>query len=256
MCILKNTTVKIYAKTCLDGKNFRAFTVWILPYISMLGSAVLCYLLYIQEKNDLRQCLLCFGGQVLMMCAGLVLCAALRQGREAWYSCAAEGREPSGWQIFYWLRPGKSARAFSVRFLIAVRKIGWFSLLLFPGTALFGTEIFRVYRGYILNVADAILLCASALCIISGMVFSAILCEKYSLVFQLLSVYPQSKTLDLLKKSAELTEGKCMRIFVFRLSYLPWMLTCAAGIPMFYAVPYYYVGTACLRRTLLPNKTR
>ncbi len=68
----------------------------------------------------------------------------------------------------------------------------------------------------------------------------SLVCAPY-----LLAGSPEIGGTRAVKESLKKTRGSLGEIMLFRLSFLPWFLFCAAGLPVFFVLPYYRQSMAC-----------
>lgn len=89
--------------------------------------------------------------------------------------------------------------------------------------------------------AAGILLLAAA-----GLIFYGVTVQKYSKAVFFLACYPDFTPLDALRESVKRTKGRLGEIFLFKLSFAPWLLLCMGILPALYVIPYYKQSVTCL----------
>ncbi len=79
----------------------------------------------------------------------------------------------------------------------------------------------------------------------TGFVFYSFSVQKYARAPFIFAAYPLLGIKDIIRLSAESGEKRAAELLRFKLGFLPWLLSCAAIIPLLYVVPYYKQSLTC-----------
>jgi len=149
--------------------------------------------------------------------------------------------------LFYYFRgPGLYLKSLMLRTHIISRSILWTALCCAPGAALvyFDLTVLKVYTSvsqeqYTGQFTAIILLWIGGILIFLGIILGIVLSGRYFAAPYLLIEQPDMGILQAIKISVRYTKSRRGDIFLFRLSFLPWLVSCIALIPALYVVPYY-----------------
>ncbi len=74
---------------------------------------------------------------------------------------------------------------------------------------------------------------------VCGAIFYFIAMQKYFIAEYLFSSNPRLGAWTAIKQSKNLLDGHITEIVRFKLSFLPWFMSCIFVVPAFYFLPYY-----------------
>lgn len=191
--------------------------------------------------------------QVALFALTFGLLGALRAGRTAWLYCSACGKEPSGVQFRFWLRRGRGFRAAALFLVLRIRKAAWTVLLSLPGGAVLTAGVLLADRQS--GTVRLFTVAGGATCLVIGVAFASLICQKYALAPILLARAPHKSVRSAVRGSCSLMEDDCARLLRLKLSFLPWAVVCLAVIPLVYVVPYYQQTKTCMLRGILRAHT-
>lgn len=144
-----------------------------------------------------------------------------------------------------WLRPPFIFESIKMRALMllikALELIMW---LFIPAAVTLGGAAFALRSPLPVGVILPWAACCLAL-LLTGLFFyflstGSLVCAPY-----LLASGNEKNGFHAVKASLRKTKGSLGSILLFRLSFLPWFLLCAAGLPVFFVLPYYRQSMAC-----------
>ncbi len=81
---------------------------------------------------------------------------------------------------------------------------------------------------------------------VAGLLFYCVFVQRYSKSMFFLACYKDFSAGDAITESVRRTRGKVSDIFLFKLSFVPWMMLCAGILPAIYVIPYYKQSLTCL----------
>ena len=236
--------VKLTAKTCLAGRNGKAFLLLFGRAVLsvLLGAGGYCLRVFAPETQNTAWVT---AGEIALLFVSVWLLSALRQGTAAWFLRCARGKRTSTAQVLYWIRHARSLKSRALHVAIRIRKTGWFVLFQIPCAALLVIWYYCRSRGRISGLPSYITLGGAVLCGVVGIVFTLLLCQQYGLGLYLLADDPSLTVRDAVRKSRAYMQPHCGKLLRLKLSFLPWFLSCVLIIPIVYVAPYYCQSVAC-----------
>lgn len=124
-------------------------------------------------------------------------------------------------------------------------KLFW--LAFFEFVPFCGALVFAAYaenRAVSLKAAYAVLAGAAVLAVI-GLFFWLVFIQRYSKSMFYLACYKDLTALEAIGESVRKTRGRLAEIFLFKFSFAPWLLLCAAVVPALFVIPYYKQSVTC-----------
>ena len=124
-------------------------------------------------------------------------------------------------------------------------KLLW--LLLFEAipAAFFTVFALRIARQPVSLKASAALLIGSAALAAAGLLFWGIAVQRYARAGFYLAAYGDISPVQAVSMSVKRCREELTELFLFKLSFLPWLLLCAAILPALYVIPYYKQSVTC-----------
>lgn len=124
-------------------------------------------------------------------------------------------------------------------------KLLW--LLLFEAipAAFFTVFALRIARQPVSLKASAALLIGSAVLAAAGLLFWGIAVQRYARAGFYLAAYGDISPVQAISMSVKRCREELTELFLFKLSFLPWLLLCAAILPALYVIPYYKQSVTC-----------
>ena len=208
-----------------------------------------------RTSSDLRGTVLCAAGECLLLALSVWLQSALRQGKLAWHICRSVGRQPSGTQILFWMRYARSVKSRCLYAVVRVRKTAWLLLLNSPCAALLGAWYYAQNTGQLQTLPSRIVLGGAVVCGLTGVVFTMLLNQQYAAAAYLLAVDPSLSVRQSVRESRRRMAESCGKMMLFKLSFLPWFLSCVLLIPLIYVIPYYQQGCVCMLQKILSGSS-
>lgn len=124
-------------------------------------------------------------------------------------------------------------------------KLMW--LLLFEAIPAAVAALFalRISRQAVSLKASVALLIGTAVLAAVGLVFWGIAVQRYARAEFYLASYGDISPVRAISMSVKRSRDEAADIFLFKLSFLPWLLLCVAALPALYVVPYYKQSVTC-----------
>ena len=187
--------------------------------------------------------------------------APLKLGITRWYYELSEGDSPEILSIFNCFSSRQYFRALSLQIHILGRMILWALLYFALPIVVLGASLWVLdYGPYYMNL-DMCYVIGSM-----GLMFTVLLTVFFGFFyvvamqkFFLARYYVTNENLgvwEALKKSRHATKGKRGEILLFRLSFLPWFLSCALVLPCLYVQPYYEISAMLFARVMIEEHYR
>ena len=187
--------------------------------------------------------------------------APLKLGITRWYYELSEGDSPEILSIFNCFSSRQYFRALSLQIHILGRMILWALLYFALPIVVLGASLWVLdYGPYYMNldmcyVIGSMGLMFTVLLTVFFGFFYAVAMQKFFLA----RYYVTNENLgvwEALKKSRHATRGKRGEILLFRLSFLPWFLSCALVLPCLYVQPYYEISAMLFARVMIEEHYR
>ena len=124
-------------------------------------------------------------------------------------------------------------------------KLFWFTV--FEFVPFCGMVVFTVYaenRAVSLKAVYAVLAGVAVLAVV-GFFFWLVFIQRYSKSMFYLACYKDLTALEAIGESVRKTRGRLGKIFLFKFSFAPWLLLCAAVVPALFVIPYYKQSVTC-----------
>ncbi len=124
-------------------------------------------------------------------------------------------------------------------------KLFW--LAVFEFVPLCGAFVFVSYaenRAVSLKAAYAVFAGIAVLAVI-GIFFWLVFIQRYSKSMFYLACYKDLTAAEAIGESVRKTRGRLGEIFLFKFSFAPWLLLCAAVVPALFVIPYYKQSVTC-----------
>lgn len=239
MIFLKNSQIKNISKEILGTKGKGSRTLMLLMILNLLIFSLLPFAanFFVNKYSGSMGAVISAAVIAVLLVINLFTYSSFAAGSYAWFNFY--GKKNRGAKAAYWFKPSKSALSARLYFALFFRKLLWTAAFLFPGTAvLICTVILAMNGGIELNL----FICAvagGAAAVILGAVFLFIVLQKYFLAPYIMAANPTLKVREVIKLSRLASNGVLKRTAAFKLSFLPWFLSCAAVLPAFYVWPYY-----------------
>lgn len=121
--------------------------------------------------------------------------------------------------------------------LFFLKLLNWIVFLMPP--AFLAASVYLRVRASTVSVASlAVNIAGIAVLLLMSLVFSGVSIQKYSKAVYYFAGNPHISVVDAIRMSADSTRGIQMRIFRFKLSFLPWMLSGILLLPLMFVLPY------------------
>ncbi len=197
----------------------------------------------------------------ILTIGSLLIIAPLQLGVTAWNYGISEGRSPEVLHVFHCFSNRNYFRSLTLKIHLWGRKL--FLLIpffLLPG-AVIGASLWCLSFGPTYLRGDLAAILGSCGLLFGGVlailfaIFYGIHIQKYFLA-EYYVVNENCGAWSALKKSRHASRGKRGEIFLFRLSWLPWFLSCLLVVPCIYVLPYYNISAMLYARVLMESHSR
>lgn len=124
-------------------------------------------------------------------------------------------------------------------------KLFWFAV--FELVPVCGAVFFAAYsenKAVSLKAAYAVFAGIAVLAVI-GLFFWLVFIQRYSKAMFYLACYKDLTAAEAIGESIRKTRGKAAEIFLFKFSFVPWLLLCIGVVPALFVVPYYKQSITC-----------
>lgn len=124
-------------------------------------------------------------------------------------------------------------------------KLFWFAA--FEFVPFCGAFVFASYaenRAVSLKAAYAVF-AGLAVLAVAGLFFWLVFIQRYSKSMFYLACYKDLTASEAIGESIRKTRGRLVEIFLFKFSFAPWLLLCAAVVPALFVIPYYKQSITC-----------
>lgn len=197
----------------------------------------------------------------IMSLGAFLVTAPLNLGITRWYYELSEGESPEILSIFNCFSSRQYFRALSLQIHTLGRMLIWALIYFALPAALLAASIWAMnYGPYYMN-ADMCYVIGSMGTFFAGLaglffgVLYAVNMQKYFLARYYVA-NEQLGVWEALKKSRHASKGRRGEIMLFKLSFLPWFISCLLVLPSLYVVPYYKISSMLYARVLMEQHRR
>jgi hypothetical protein len=238
--------VKIRAKQIVSGKALRLFGSLLFSFaVSLLGVAAIGLTFFAFDSKKVNLLFLRFGSYsfyvkvalaVIICFIGLIL---LSNGKKR--STLSVCRTVSDNSF-----SGEAKKSFSFLLYLGVKilfALCWSFVYLLPFFICLASLLMSLSQGPLEKNVFTAWASGCAVLLIIGIAFLFVTLQRYS-AWRYYLCFHKYGVIPALYKSLEKTEDRCVKIALFKLSMLGWILSCLLLLPIVYVWPYYSVSTA------------
>lgn len=230
---MKNSQIKILTKGIINGNIGKsALLLFGIPAIVILFTALPYVVSLFVSQPIVVSCIV-----AVVLILNLLTYSALRSGSCAWFRFY--NNKNKAVRTLFWFSPRRSVKSAGLYVSLFIRKLLWTIALLLPGAFTAISFILLALDGGIEFNLFLCGICGGAVMILTGLFFRFIIVQKYFLAQYLLVSDPKIKINQAIRRSASLMNGNLKKTALFKLSFTPWFLLCAAVLPAVYVWPYY-----------------
>ena len=217
--------------------------------LPLLGTAILIFMLFSFVNAVFDRYLSAAGNEILASAAIITLPAAiaaispLNLLMQIKYICCARGARMCG-KPQIGVRGALKACDLCVRLFVI--KLFWF--VVFEALPVFSASIFlyQVKEDSVSLKAAYVIAAGLFLLAIAGLVCWLVFIQRYSKSMFYIACYKDFTAGDAMNESVRKSKNRVAEIFLFKLSFAPWMLLCVLGLPALFVIPYYKQSVTCL----------
>lgn len=236
-----NSRIKLSAKAAMCGTYVK-----ILP---LLGVTMLIFMLFSVINAAFDRYLSAVGNGILASAAIITLPAAVAALSplcllmQIKYICFARRTRTCG-KPQIGLQGALKACDLCVRLFLI--KLFWFAV--FEVIPVFSALLFAFQIKSVSVSLKAAYAVATGLSLLAaaGFIFWLIFIQRYSKSMFYLACYKDFNAADAINESVRKSKNRMTEIFLFKLSFAPWLLLCIFILPAFYVIPYYKQSVTCL----------
>ncbi len=244
---MPNSKIKLFARQSMLGNG--AASAFLLAVCALAFSALtasgfaadfLSKNLPLRSATDVAVFKICLA--FLTLCLSFILTGALSLCVQTFFLACAGGRSAP---LFSWVSPRRALRAGTAKAVLFILKAVW-SVPCFLPCAVCGTLVYLRLQNGVMNYGVAVtLFILTALLGIVGFVFWSIAVQRYFFVTFELAAHPEKSVFEAVGTSVDRAAPQLTRLFLFKLSFLPWWLLCVAIFPVFFVWQYYKQSLTC-----------
>lgn len=236
-----NSRIKLSARAAMCGSYAK-----ILP---LLGVVMFLFMLF-SFANAVFDRYVSFAGNGILASAAIItlpvavaaispLCLLM----QIKYICNARGTRTCG-KPQIGLHGALKACDLCVRLFLI--KLFWFAV--FESIPVFSALLFAYQIKSVSVSLKAAYAVATGLSLLAcaGIVFWLVFIQRYSKSMFYLACYKDFTAADAINESVRKSKNRMAEIFLFKLSFAPWLLLCLLILPAFYVIPYYKQSVTCL----------
>lgn len=124
-------------------------------------------------------------------------------------------------------------------------KLLWFAAFEAVPAVMLSAFMLRISQQAVSLRASRALLIGIAVLAVTGAVFWAVTVQRYAKAEFYFAAYSDVSPSRAVSLSVKHCRDTAADIFMFKLSFLPWLLLCAAVLPALYIIPYYKQSITC-----------
>lgn len=238
---MKNSIIKSDSKKSIKGKRIGAlkiiaFSVGFCAISTLISSAVI----FVSDMYGTTVATV--ASSVILILLGvfsLLIYSSVSVGEKAWYSGIAAQKRNCSKRFCFWFRPKNSFRAFRFKLILFFIKLFWAAVFFLPGGILLWSIYYLSGTGGLEMYLFISLGGGSILLMLGGAAFFFAATQKYFIAEYIFSSDPRLDALTAIRQSKNLLDGHILELVRFKLSFIPWLLSCFLIIPAFYFIPYY-----------------
>ncbi len=246
---MNRTLLKLEGRETIKGRlNKSIFFTFSRALISMAIGYISGFSVNFSDKNPkLRISVL-----VAVIFLSVIYCVSLsvfRMLEEIWYI----GQSHVGKKTFRKLVAATDGKRFFkgvlLSFVIGLRKLIWIFLLSLPGCAIIYLSVRFVLQKSEYDIF-LIMLTGGVLLVIFGLFFAFCINQRYFMAKYLFLKNPKISIKRAVRVGIAMMDGNCLKTAVFKMSFLPHLLSCVFVLPVIYALPYFRQSCTCLKREI------
>lgn len=157
-----------------------------------------------------------------------------------------ENSEKTSWLC--WYKPMLAAKGVRVFFTDFFIKLLWFFVFNVPSLIVIAMTVFYAVNFGIAENVFLVLVLLSSVLLLCGGFFTFVFIQRYFLFPYFILQNPKMKIKEAVRNSTHLMDDLCFKTALFKLSFIPWFLSCVFVIPIFYVIPYYKTSCSYLAK--------
>lgn len=180
----------------------------------------------------------------------VAIAAPLKYSREIWFYETSKKSKMKIRKLFWAYSPKRFFKSVHLYFSLLFVKSLWAMLFFFPCAAMTGYLVYSLQGG--ISQTMLLLICSSVgISFLCGLYFTFVTFQRYSLCCILFYENDGISPFEAMRFSAKLMDEHCFRLSGLKISFLPWIISCALILPVFYVYPYYKISVAYFLNNIL-----
>ncbi len=176
---------------------------------------------------------------ILLLFLGALVFSPAAVGVYEWFLNGALSKKSKIQKVFSWYKYKKAVSAFSLSTVLTLIKLAVYTLFCLPGVALAAGGVYMLFSSGISLTLAAIIFLGSAALLLVGAGFAFCAAQRYAAAPYIIALRPETRVRSALNASARIMQGRYISCAAFKLSFLPWLLSCVLIVPAFFVWPYY-----------------
>lgn len=247
---MKSSEIKVFGRAAMVGRQLSGAAIPLVFCTAiLLWGFMTANVRLLLSANEIEQAvgaageifvpLMNISACFLLLFFGAFVFAPAVVGIHEWFMNGALSRKSGFRKVFGWYRYKKAVSAFSVSVVLALLKGAIYTLFCLPGIALAAGGIYMLFSSGISLALAAIVFFGSVVLMFAGAGFAFCAVQRYAAAPYIVALRPQTRVRSALSASARIMQGRYISCAMFKLSFLPWLLSCVLIVPAFFVWPYY-----------------
>lgn len=240
---MKNKVIKAESKALISGKRGKALLIVLfgILFCAVMTAIIFGAIFISRVFKDFGVGVTIASAAVLIFLSLITLCvySSAAIGEKAWYGGLTGNKRNCARRLFFWFRPKNAFRALWFNVLLFLIKTMWAIVFFLPSIIFLWSVYYLSASGGLELYLFISLAVGGVLLAVSGLVFYLIATERYFIAGYLFSSDPRLSAMTAIRQSKNLLDGHIFEIVRFKLSFIPWILSCIFIAPAFYVIPYY-----------------
>lgn len=257
---MSNSEIKKYSKEFIKAKRTQAFSIILFGlFFCLLTTALIFTAVFFTEilisglENTVaKTAIKIFICLFLIFFSVIILCvySSVSIGEKAWYNGLTSEKKNYKKRLYFWFKPKCSLRAFGFKIILLAIKLFCSVAFLLPCALTIWSVYYLTQTGGLEMYLFLSLVAGAVLLGISGLIFRFIVIQRYFLADYIFSTNPKITALTAIRQSKNLLDGHIYEIVRFKLSFIPWFISCLLIFPSFYFIPYYKASCSLVAKKI------
>ncbi len=265
---MKHSEVKVFGRAAMVGRQLSGAMIPLAFCVAVLLWGFMTANIRLLLSADIIEQAVSAWGELFVPLMNITACLVLvfvgafvffpaTVGIHEWFMNGALNRGRSLKTVFGWYAPQKAVRAFFVSTVIFAIKAAIYILFSLPGLALAAGGVYMLFSSGVSMSIAVVIFTGSAVLLLLGAGFAFCAVQRYAAATYIVALRPKTKARSAISASAKIMQGRYISCAAFKLSFLPWLLSCVLIVPTLFVWPYYKQACAIwVLETVRDVKTR